>query len=97
MYAIRSYYVSDGAEMLKVEYEPNVAPQSSSDLAKTLRLALSDTAERDVYRGNTSVGPHRDDLALKVSGTDVRVYGSQGQQRTTVLSLKLAQLSYNFV
>jgi DNA replication and repair protein RecF len=84
--------LSDGSETLLVEYEPNVAPQSSSDLSKTLRLALSDTAERDVYRGSTSVGPHRDDLGLKVSGTDVRVYGSQGQQRTTVLSLKLAQL-----
>jgi DNA replication and repair protein RecF len=84
--------LSDGAETLKVEYEPNVSPQASSDLAKTLRLALSDTAERDVYRGNTSVGPHRDDLGLRVGGTDVRVYGSQGQQRTTVLSLKLAQL-----
>ena len=84
--------LSDGAETLSVEYEPNVSPNSASDLAKALRLALSDTAERDVYRGSTSVGPHRDDLALRVSGKDVRVYGSQGQQRTTVLSLKLAQL-----
>ena len=58
--------LSDGAETLKVEYEPNVSPQASSDLGKTLRLALSDTAERDVYRGSTSVGPHRDDLGLKV-------------------------------
>ena len=84
--------LSDGAETLKVDYEPNVSPQASSDLGKTLRLALADTAERDVYRGSTSVGPHRDDLGLRVGGTDVRVYGSQGQQRTTVLSLKLAQL-----
>ncbi len=84
--------LSDGAESLLVEYEPNVSPQQSSDLVKTLRLALADTAERDIYRGSTSVGPHRDDLKLLINRTDVRIYGSQGQQRTTVLSLKLAQL-----
>ncbi len=84
--------LSDGAEALLVEYEPNVAPQASNDLVKTLRLALADTAERDMYRGSTSVGPHRDDIKLLINRTDVRIYGSQGQQRTTVLSLKLAQL-----
>ena len=46
----------------------------------------------DIRRGTTSVGPHRDDLTLTLSGMDVRVYGSQGQQRTTALSLKLAEL-----
>lgn len=84
--------LSDGTEALVAAYEPNVAPTDRETLVKTLRLALSDTAERDVYRGNTSVGPHRDDLKLVINGSDVRVYGSQGQQRTTVLSLKLAQL-----
>ena len=43
--------------------------------------------------GSTSVGPHRDDVALVLDGSDVRVYGSQGQQRTVVLSLKLASLA----
>ncbi|MPM31312.1 DNA replication and repair protein RecF [bioreactor metagenome] len=84
--------LSDGAETLVAAYEPNVEPSDRESLAKTLRLALADTAERDVYRGSTSVGPHRDDLKLVINGSDVRVYGSQGQQRTTVLSLKLAQL-----
>jgi len=84
--------LSDGAETLTVEYEPNVSPETPGELSKTLRLALSDAAERDMYRGSTSVGPHRDDLALRVGNKDVRVYGSQGQQRTTVLSLKLALL-----
>jgi DNA replication and repair protein RecF len=84
--------LSDGSETLVAAYEPNVEPSDRESLAKTLRLALADTAERDVYRGSTSVGPHRDDLKLVINGSDVRVYGSQGQQRTTVLSLKLAQL-----
>jgi len=38
------------------------------------------------------VGPHRDDIAMMLDGTDVRIYGSQGQQRTVVLSLKLSEL-----
>ena len=84
--------LSDGAETLIASYEPNVAPDDQAGLVKTLRLALADSAERDVYRGSTSVGPHRDDLKLVINGSDVRVYGSQGQQRTSVLSLKLAQL-----
>lgn len=84
--------LSDGAEALNVSYEPDVEPESSGDLVKTLRLALADSTEKDAFRGSTSVGPHRDDVKLSVNRSDVRVYGSQGQQRTTVLSLKLAQL-----
>ena len=60
--------------------------------AAAMRERLFDSAERDVYRGSTSVGPHRDDVALVLDGSDVRVYGSQGQQRTVVLSLKLSVL-----
>ena len=40
----------------------------------------------------TSVGPHRDDFIFKVNGVDIRKFGSQGQQRTAVLSLKLAEI-----
>ena len=47
---------------------------------------------RDQRYGSTSAGPHHDDLALYIDGADVRVYGSQGQQRTTALSMKLAEL-----
>ena len=42
----------------------------------------------------TRFGPHRDDLAFFVNGTDLRAFGSQGQQRTGVLSLKLAELAF---
>ena len=59
---------------------------------RALLSALAVARETDVRRGTTTVGPHRDDLVLTLSGMDVRVYGSQGQQRTTALSLKLAEL-----
>ena len=84
--------LSDGTETLLAAYAPDVSPDEPAALVRKLRLALSDSAERDIYRGSTSVGPHRDDLILTIDGADARMFGSQGQQRTTVLSLKLAQL-----
>lgn len=48
----------------------------------------------DILRGSTSVGPHRDDILLKVNGKDLRNFGSQGQQRTGILALKLAELEF---
>jgi DNA replication and repair protein RecF len=57
------------------------------DLAAGLRNALED----DLRRGTTSVGPHRDDLEIAIQGADARGFASQGQQRTAVVSLKLAE------
>lgn len=54
--------------------------------------ALARTRPSDIARGGTSVGPHRDDLAIVVNGRDARLFGSQGQQRTSVIAIKLATL-----
>ncbi|EEL52617.1 DNA replication and repair protein recF [Bacillus cereus Rock3-44] len=48
--------------------------------------------QREIFRGTTLIGPHRDDLQFFVNGKNVQVFGSQGQQRTTALSLKLAEI-----
>ena len=84
--------LSDGQEALTVTYQPSLAEADPTALIDTMRRALNESLERDVYRGFTTVGPHRDDMGLLLNGKDVRVYGSQGQQRTCVLSLKLAEL-----
>lgn len=55
---------------------------------------LSERQALDIMRGNTSVGPHRDDLFFYVSGKLLKSFGSQGQQRSAALALKLAQLEY---
>ena len=47
--------------------------------------------EKDLILGYTTVGPHRDDIKIKLNGEDVRVFASQGQQRTTAIALKLAE------
>ena len=54
--------------------------------------ALFAARETDLRRLNTSVGAHRDDVQILVEGRDVRAYGSQGQQRTAALSMRLSEL-----
>ncbi len=55
---------------------------------------LKQHMEQDIYRMSTSVGPHRDDLIFYINDRELKKYGSQGQQRTAVLSLKLSELEY---
>lgn len=84
--------MSCNREELLVSYQPSIPQVEPKLLAEAMQNALADNIERDLYRGNTSIGPHKDDVALFLNGTDVRVYGSQGQQRTTALSLKLSEI-----
>lgn len=72
-------------EKLEVFYEPEV---ESTDFERI----LSKNRERDMKFKSTSVGPHRDDICFLANGIDIRKFGSQGQQRTTALSLKLSEI-----
>jgi len=56
-----------------------------------LAEAVNNSLAEDLRRGSTSIGPHRDDLVVLLDGREARSYGSQGQQRTAVVSLKLAE------
>ncbi len=64
---------------------------SEEEIAMQLSEEVKEKREKDIELGYTTVGPHRDDIKIKTNGIDVRVYGSQGQQRTAALSLKLAE------
>lgn len=66
------------------------------DLEAYFRQGLKQGLEEDIYRGYTAVGPHRDDFELKINGVNVKTFGSQGQQRTAALSLKLAELEFMY-
>jgi DNA replication and repair protein RecF len=61
---------------------------------EALTDGLANSRHVDIARGGTNVGPHRDDLQIDVSGREGRLFGSQGQQRTAVISLKLATLDF---
>lgn len=61
-------------------------------LKEQLKLALARNRREDLYKGTTGVGPHRDDIAIAINGVSARQFGSQGQQRTAALALKLAEI-----
>ena len=63
-----------------------------SQVAETFRAQLHEIRRREILRGMTLIGPHRDDLRFLVGGIDLNIYGSRGQQRTAALALKLAEV-----
>ena len=77
--------LTGGKEKLQIFYEKN---SSKEELAS--RIARN--RERDLKMKTTSVGPHRDDLLFLTDSVDIRKFGSQGQQRTAALSLKLSEI-----
>lgn len=77
--------LSGDKEELVIKYEPDV---SIEDFEKVMII----NQERDIKLKQTTTGPHRDDFSFMVNGIDIRKYGSQGQQRTAALSLKLSEI-----
>ena len=77
--------LSGGKEKIHISYEPDVSIDS---FESKLRM----NQERDIKFKMTSVGPHRDDIAFLNGDIDIRKFGSQGQQRTAALSLKLSEI-----
>jgi DNA replication and repair protein RecF len=77
------------AERLGIAYAPSIAP--GDDPGAAAAAALEAQLEHEVRRRTTLVGPHRDDLRLAVDGRPLDAFGSQGQQRTAVLALKVAE------
>ncbi len=75
-------------EALAIEY---VTKDDSQDI-EALRAALVASRAHDALRGGTGVGPHRDDVYIQIAGKDARLFGSQGQQRTSVIAIKLGSL-----
>ncbi|MFK4166677.1 DNA replication/repair protein RecF [Paenibacillus lautus] len=87
--------ITNGQEDLSLHYLPSFADAEEEDeavLFETFMIKLSQMKEQEIRRGMTLAGPHRDDLAFYINGKEVQTYGSQGQQRTTALSLKLAEI-----
>ena len=77
--------ISGGKEQLILKYEPSIDDIFFEDEILKVR-------QKDLKLCQTTVGPHRDDMLFSVNGIDIRKYGSQGQQRTSALSLKLSEI-----
>lgn len=88
-----------GKEHLEIKYFSSlpVKPDFSvAEIADRYRSKLKELRQEELHRVSTLVGPHRDDLVFYINGIDARLFGSQGQQRTIALSLKLAELDLIF-
>ena len=77
---------------LKISYESNIPIQNSKDIREAFLTTLNQNHKRDIFKKNTGVGPHRDDLKFYINDMNAS-FGSQGQQRSLILSLKMAEIA----
>ena len=93
--------ISNGQESLKIRYKSsvleslNIADVTDEGFTeKNLTKVMMKKSFDDIMRGSTKIGPHQDDLEFYINDLDAKMYASQGQQRSIVLSLKLAEINY---
>ncbi|NLG12162.1 MAG: DNA replication and repair protein RecF [Elusimicrobia bacterium] len=85
--------ITEGKEEIDIYYEASISfKESREELVADFEKRLKRDRNRDLKTGSTSSGPHRDDLKITIDGIDLRNFGSQGQQRTAALSLKLSEI-----
>lgn len=87
--------ISNGKEKLKIRYKSiaEITEEFSvEEIFNELKKQYESSQQQEIDQGTTTLGPHRDDLIFYVNDRNVQTYGSQGQQRTTALSLKLAEI-----
>lgn len=80
-----------GLESIELKYETSIS-LSESDLKEALLIKFRSNLQREIIMAQTLIGPHRDDFVFFVNGKNIKDFGSQGQQRMSVLSLKLAEI-----
>ncbi|HAN44435.1 MAG TPA: DNA replication/repair protein RecF [Ruminococcaceae bacterium] len=91
-YACEAYKgISNSKEMLELEYTCSFKEENEAELKIKIAKELKKSRAEDIKSGVTSLGPHRDDIEIKINGISARQFGSQGQQRSCVLALKLAE------
>ena len=85
--------LSSGKEKLDISYDQQtvVVGETKQELYENMKNQLYQARKNDLVTGFTSVGPHRDDLSIKIDRLSARNYGSQGQQRSAALALKLGE------
>ncbi len=89
--------ISGGREQLRIVYHPSFKPDPTASIAETpqkYREQLQAIRRKEILQGVCLLGPHRDDLEFLANGVNMLTYGSRGQQRTTALATKLAELAF---
>lgn len=84
--------LSNQIECLKISYESNIPLENNKVIRESFLTTLKQNHKRDIFKKNTGVGPHRDDLTFYINDMNAS-FGSQGQQRSLILSLKMAEIA----
>ena len=84
--------LSNHIERLKISYESNIPFGNNKVIRESFLTTLKQNHKRDIFKKNTGVGPHRDDLTFYINDMNAS-FGSQGQQRSLILSLKMAEIA----
>lgn len=88
----KQYHQIAGAdETVTIQYKPDIAADEATD-AESLRNVFEQHQQSDIHYKTTGRGPHRDDLVFMIQGRPLKNFGSQGQQRSFILALKMAEL-----
>ena len=86
------FRISEGTEELSLKYISNIKLlEPNESIEKAYLRELENSIQKDKYYRTTTIGPHRDDIQFSINGRDAKIYASQGQQRTVVLSIKLTE------
>lgn len=88
--------IAGEGEDITLVYEPCVEGEDRDAIKASLTEKLEESRQKDYELGYTSVGVHREDFNIKSKGVDLRKFGSQGQQRTAALVIKLAEIEYYY-
>lgn len=83
-------FMSKNADELGISYV-GAKGETADEIEKEILSSLENNIDRDMELGYTSVGPHRDDVKFELNGKDAKIFASQGQQRSIVLALKIAE------
>lgn len=89
-------YLSGGKEKIELKYVSGCGVMLDENFEENMAKLLKKNLEKDFKFGHTTIGVHRDDIDIFLNGVEVKTFGSQGQQRTVALSLKLAELENMF-
>ena len=84
-------FLSKDSDTLQIKYD-GARGETSAEIKEEILKSLRFNLDKDMELGYTSIGPHRDDVVFELNGRDSKVFASQGQQRSIVLALKIAEL-----
>lgn len=83
--------ITDGKEKIEINYESLFKGDNFEEIENKIKTEMIKNFKKDILNQYTNTGIHKDDIEIKINNEDIRKYGSQGQQRTATLSLKLAE------